>query len=302
MLDVPVTTVELGVSDAEVAAANAQPGTLPPKRFGFFFWCCLGWLALVALVAIFAGMLHLDPPNTPYYTPIATNAPPSFAHWLGTDDASRDVLSRLIYGARVSLVIGLLGTAIGIGIGGSLGMFSAYVRGKIDAGLSFVMYIFLAFPAIIAVLCILEFWGHTESHIVVILGLFSVPFIYRVTRAATLACATKEYVTAARSQGATARRVLAKDIFPNVIPALIAYTVFTFGGIITTEGALGFLGQSVQIPISSWGNMIGEASGDLNATLVFILAPASALFLTLLALNYAGEQIRLRFDTSEQKL
>jgi peptide/nickel transport system permease protein len=300
-----VLSSEALVSDVqlEVSGAATEEVLDAPKRpFGIFFWCCVGWLFVLAVVTIFANMLHLNPPDASYYTPIPSNAPPTAAHWLGTDDASRDVLSRLVYGARVSLVIGLLGTGIGIGVGGTLGMMSAYLRGKFDAGLSFIMYIFLAFPAIIAVICLLEFWGHTESHIVIILGLFSVPFIYRVVRAATLACATKEYVTAAKSQGATAARVLAKDIFPNVIPSLIAYTVFTFGGIITTEGALGFLGQSVQIPIASWGNMIGEASGDPSATLAFVLAPAIALFLTLVSLNYAGEKIRLRFDTSEAKL
>ena len=292
--------------NAEVETALAAEEILPAPRFkfGVFFWICVGWLVVLAIVTIFAGSLHLNPRDTPYYGPsgYGHDFSPSAQHWLGTDDASRDVLSRLIYGAQVSLVIGLFGTAIGIGIGGTLGMISAYIRGRIDAALSFVMYVFLAFPALIAVLCLLEFWGHTESHIYIVLGLFSVPFIYRVVRAATLACATKEYVTAAKSQGATAARVLAKDIFPNVIPSLIAYTVFTFGGILTTEGALGFLGVSVQIPIPSWGNMIGEASGDLSASLAFILAPACALFLTLVSLNYVGERIRQRFDTSEQKL
>jgi len=289
-------------SDEPAAEEHREIVAVQKRRFGIFFWCCLGWLLILALAAIFVGYLHLDNPNTGYYVPFPSDAPPSAAHWLGTDDLGRDVFTRLVWGARVSLVIGLLGTAIGIGIGGILGMLSAYVRGKLDAALSFAAYVMLAFPAIIAVICLLEFWGKTEFHIIVILGIFSVPFIFRVVRAATLACVTKEYVTAAKSQGATARRVIAKDIFPNIIPSLIAYTVFTFGGIITTEGALGFLGLSVQPPIASWGNMIGEASSDLTATLGFIFAPALALFLTLVALNYAGEKIRLRFDTTEQKL
>lgn len=296
-------SAEVLASDAQLEAAGAteEVSQAPKRRFGIFFWICVAWLVLLALVTIFANLIHLDNPQTSYSV-ITGNVPPSAAHWLGTDDATRDVFSRLIYGGRISLVIGLLGTAIGIGIGGALGMMSAYVRGRFDAALSFIMYILLAFPAIIAVICLLKFWGESESHIIIILGLFSVPFIYRVVRAATLACATKEYVTAARSQGATTVRVIAKDIFPNIIPSIIAYTVFTFGGIITIEGALGFLGLSVQIPTPSWGNMIGEASGDTSATLAFVLAPALALFLTLVALNYAGEQIRLRFDTTEQKL
>ena len=114
-------------------------------------------------------------------------------------------------------------------IGGSLGMLSAYLRGRFDAALSFFMYCGLAFPAIIAVIAILDFWGRSETHIILVLGLASVPLIYRLVRAATLATATKEYVTAAKSQGATSVRVLFHDIFPNVAPALLVYSVFTLG-------------------------------------------------------------------------
>jgi peptide/nickel transport system permease protein len=117
-----------------------------------------------------------------------------------------------------------------------------------------------------------------------------------------LACATKEYVTAAKSQGATARRVILKDIFPNIAPALIAYTVFTLGGVIATEGALAFLGYSVAIPTPSWGNMIGEASNLDQNNIYLLLAPAIGLFLTLISLNYIGERIRTHFDTAESKL
>ena len=144
------------------------------------------------------------------------------------------------------------------------------------------MYCGLAFPAIIAVIAILDFWGRSESHIIFVLGLASVPLIYRLVRAATLATATKEYVTAAKSQGATSFRVLFHDVFPNVAPALIVYSVFTLGGIIAVEGAIAFLGLSVNGP--SWGNMISDASNDVNAPMAFILSPAIALFLTLVSL------------------
>lgn len=300
MLDAEMV-LQSAETEQPVVGEESELLEAPRKRLGVFFWCCIVWLVFLALVSIFAGLLHLKPPNAQPLLP-GRDAAPSGSHWLGTDDSGRDLLSRLVWGGRVSLVIGLLGTAIGIGLGGTLGMFSAYVRGRLDAAMSFVAYVFLAFPAIIAVICLLFFWGESEVHIIVLLGLFSVPFIFRVVRAATLACATKEYVIAAKSQGATARRVIFKDIFPNIIPSLIAYTVFTFGGIITTEGALGFLGLSVPAPLASWGNLIGGASGDTTATLEYIFAPALALFLTLVALNYAGERIRLRFDTNEAKL
>jgi peptide/nickel transport system permease protein len=270
-----------------------------PPRLGVFFWICIGWLSLLAFVTIFANFLPFqDPSNSDFIA--GANAGISGGHWLGTDQVARDTLSRLAYGARTSLIIGIVGTAIGMLIGGSLGMLSAYLRGRFDAALSFFMYCGLAFPAIIAVIAILDFWGRSEAHIILVLGLASVPLIYRLVRAATLATATKEYVTAAKSQGATSVRVLFHDIFPNVAPALLVYSVFTLGGIIAVEGAIAFLGLSVSGP--SWGNLISDASSDLNAPMAFILAPAIALFLTLVSLYYVGERIRLRLDPGEGKL
>lgn len=288
----------------EVAAADALVAapTRERPKWGFFFWLCIAWLALLAFVCVFVNFLPFQSPTNTDILGAGINAKPSFAHWLGTDQAGRDLLSRLAWGARTSMIIGLCATAISIGIGGTLGMLSAYVRGRFDAAMSFFMYCGLAFPAIIAVLAILAFWGRSESHIILVLGLFGVPLLYRLIRAATLATATKEYITAAKSQGATAFRVLFHDIFPNVAPSLIAYSVFTLGGVIAIEGALAFLGLSVQPPASSWGSLISDASGDIGAPLVFILSPAIALFLTLVSLNYVGERIRVHFDPGEVKL
>ncbi len=288
-----------GILIPEAPEIEATPGATKRRPLGVFFWICAAWLGILAFVTIFAGLLPLQNPATIDFASGA-NQSISGAHWLGTDQIARDTFSRLIWGARTSLIIGLVGTAIGMGIGCSLGMLSAYLRGRFDAALSFFMYCGLAFPAIIAVIAILDFWGRSESHIILVLGLASVPLIYRLVRAATLATATKEYVTAARSQGATAVRVLLHDVFPNVAPSLLAYSVFTLGGIIAVEGAIAFLGLSVNGP--SWGNMISDASNDVTAPLVFILSPAIALFMTLVSLNYVGERIRVRFDPGEVKL
>lgn len=299
--------------DAELAATLAKedhPGVVeaappaPRKKMGIFFWCCIGWLALLAIVTIFAPVLHLQNPTAQQYTstaPFGINETPSWHHLLGTDQLARDLFSRVIWGARLSLEISLLATAIGIGVGGLLGMLSAYLGGVVDAALSWFMYCGLAFPAILAVLAILAFWGRSSTHIVIVIGGFSIPLIYRLVRAATLSCASKEYIVAARSQGATALRVLLKDILPNVLPSLIVYTVFTIGGVITVEAALGVLGVGVQLPTPTWGNILNEATGD-PSNISFVMSPAIALFLTLVSLNYAGERIRSRFDTVESKL
>jgi len=283
---------------------DAAPVAPPPRRapLGSFFWICVAWLGLLGFVTLFAGVLPLQDPTASDFVHARINAPPSLGHLLGTDQLARDILSRLAFGARVSLLVALSATIIGIGVGGMLGMLSAYVRGRLDATLSLFMYSGLAFPAIIAVIAILSFWGRSEWHIIIVLGLFSVPLIYRLVRAATLSCVTKEYVTAARSQGARALRVVTRDIFPNVAPALFAYSIFTFGGIIATEGALAFLGLSVLPPTPSWGTILSDGSTDSVTNYALIFAPATALFLTLVSLNYVGERIRLRYDTSEARL
>jgi peptide/nickel transport system permease protein len=282
-------------------APEIDPSDVKVKRarFGVFFWICVGWLSILAFVTVFANVLPLQNPSSSDFV-VGANAGISGAHWLGTDQVARDSLSRLVWGARTSLIIGILGTTLGMTVGSVLGMLSAYLRGRFDATLSFFMYCGLAFPAIIAVIAILDFWGRSESHIILVLGLASVPLIFRLVRAATLSTVTKEYVTAAKSQGATSFRVLLHDVFPSVAPSLLAYSVFTLGGIIAVEGAIAFLGLSVTGP--SWGNMISDASNDLNAPMVFILSPAIALFLTLISLNFVGERIRVRFDPGEVKL
>jgi peptide/nickel transport system permease protein len=287
-------------TDSAIAQAVPAPRRRARRGFGPFYWICVGWLGVLALVTVFAGVLPLEDP-TEIAANALPNASPSASHLLGTDDLGRDILSRVIHGAQVSLEIGIGATAIGIGIGGVLGMLAAYKRGRLDGWLSLLMYTGLAFPAIIAVIAILNFWGHAEAHLVVVLGLFSVPLIFRLVRAATLSSATKEYVTAARSQGATSARVLARDIFPNVAPTILTYTIFTLGGIIATEGALAFIGLSVLPPESSWGNMIAESSSVQPVNLWLMLVPTLALFFTLVALNYVGERLRQHFDGTEAR-
>jgi peptide/nickel transport system permease protein len=298
---VPDDSTTVVLADPNVSTETIPVPEAKRPKFGVFFWVCSGWLGFLAFITIFASLLPFQNPNNPDYV-AGTDAGITGTHWLGTDDLGRDILARFVYGARVSLIIGLLATAIGISIGGFLGMLSAYRRGRLDGALSMLMYTGLAFPAIVAVLAVLSFWGRAEWHIIIVLGLFSVPLIFRLVRSATLACATKEYITAAKSQGAKSLRVLSHDIFPNIAPSLIAYTVFTMGGVIATEGALAFLGYSVLPPTSSWGTMINEASTLDPNNIYLLLAPALGLFFTLICLNYMGERIRVHFDSGEAKL
>ena len=273
---------------------------LAEKKLGVLFWIAVGWVALVALAAIFANVLPLHSPTYEDFT--AINARPSAQFLLGTDDNGRDLLSRLIFGARVSLVIGFVSVAVGLAIGGTLGLISGYRGGKLDSFLNAASFVVLAFPLIVALIAIISFWTPpTLFKITVILAAGTIPLFYRVVLATTLAFANRDFVIAARTLGATNRRIIFREILPNVVPAAISFALITVAIVIVLEGTLAFLGLSVSLPTPSWGNMIyqGTTNGDLTTNPYIMLWPALAMFLLLLAINIIGDRVRQRFDIRE---
>jgi peptide/nickel transport system permease protein len=270
------------------------------KRLGWFFWVCVGWIALTILLALLANLLPLPDPNFQNYNVV--NASPAMGHLLGTDDLGRDILSRVIYGSRVSLIIGFGAVAIGLAIGGTLGMIAAYRRGTVDLFVNAASYVLLAFPPLVAVIAIVTFWGHQLWKITVIIGIASVPLFFRVIRAATLSFATRDFVTAARALGAGDRRILGREIFPNVLPVALSFALIAVAVVIVLEGSLAFLGLSVPGPTPSWGNMLNEGREYLSTNPWLTLFPALAMFLFLLALNLVGDRLKEYFDVSEIKL
>jgi len=276
------------------------------KKLGVFFWICTGWIIFVVLMAIFAKLLPLPNPTFQNYS-APQNAGPGWGHLLGTDDLNRDILSRLIYGARVSLVVGFGGAIIGMIVGGIPAMISAYRRGRTDTFLNTASYVLLAFPVIVALIVIIDFWGRDLWKITLVIGLFSSPLIFRVIRAATLSYATRDFVLAAKALGASDRRILAREILPNLMPTVVSFGLIGVATIIVLEGTLAFLGLSVAPPTPSWGNMLNEGStllsgsaGQTNPWLVIF--PAAAMFLLLITLNVVADKLRSHFDVTEVKL
>ena len=274
---------------------------LREQRLGPLFWVCVGWLTLNVFGAIFANVLPLVNPLYQNYNVI--NAGPSLHHLFGTDDLGRDILSRVVFGSRVSLAVGSGAMLIGFGIGMPLGMLAAYRRGRLDSILTAVMYVLLAFPAIIAVIAVISFWTpRTLVKIIVVIGLASVPLVYRVIRSATLAVATKDYVTAAKVQGSTDRRILFRELLPNIAPIAVSFLLIGVATVVTLEGALAFLGLSVNPPTPSWGNMINESRTVMAQNPWLVIFPSLALCLFLLCLNFIGDRLRSYFDVTEVKL
>lgn len=272
---------------------------LAKKPLGFLFWFAVGWVAVVLLASILANVLPLQNPNFQNYSALSQG--PSSAHWLGTDDLGRDLLARLIFGSRVSLIVGFFGVAIGLIVGGTAGLVSGYKGGRLDVALNAGSFIILAFPAIVAVIAIVTFWGASLLHITIILGVATIPLMFRVIRATSLSFAQRDFVVAAKTMGATDTRVVLREILPNVVPVMVTFSLITMAGLIVIEGTLAFLGLSVNLPTPSWGNLINEgtANNALSTDPWIMMWPALAMFLLLWSINLIGDRLRQRFDIRE---
>jgi peptide/nickel transport system permease protein len=277
----------------------ASDDILVRKPLGFLFWMAIGYLGLVVVLAIIANLLPL--PNPDFQNYASVNAPPSLHHLFGTDDLGRDLLSRVIFGARVSLVVGFVSVAIGMVVGGTLGLISGYKGGRLDVSLNAGAFVLLAFPAIVAVIAIVAFWGQTLWKITIILGVATVPILYRVVRASSLSFANRDFVIAAKTMGARTSRIIFREILPNVVPVAVTFGLITVAGVIVIEGSLAFLGLSVPLPTPSWGNIIAEGAsgGNLQTNPYIMLWPVLTMFLLLLSINLIGDRLRQRFDIRE---
>jgi peptide/nickel transport system permease protein len=290
-----MATLELSL-DENVSALPARRG----RRLGPLFWFAIGWMTLMFAVAIFANLLPLPSPTD--MDMLERRAPPSALHWLGNDGLGRDELARLIYGARVSLTVGLCAPMIGITIGGALGMLAGYFRGRFETLVVGSMDVLLAFPPLILALAVTAYLGQSILNLTFILGVLGIPAFMRVARAATLTLARREFVIAAQALGATHARILLRELLPNVILPLFAFFLLGVAVTIVVEGALSFLGLGVPPPVSSWGSMIGEGRESLEMAPRLAFIPAVTMFLTVLSFNLVGDTLRALTDPRQGAL
>lgn len=268
---------------------------------GLLYRFCLGWLALIVFVAITAPWLPLPDPDT--IDIAAKLAPPLTAgHLLGSDGLGRDILSRLVFGAQVSLIISLSAVGVGIVVGGTIGMVVGYFRGRLETTVMAGVDVLLAFPGLVLLLALIAFVGQSLTAITLVIGFLSIPIYARVARAATLAVSQREYVLAAGLMGARTRRILFREIMPNVILPVAAFGLIALGVVIVLEGSLAFLGLSVEAPAATWGSMIAEGKRHLSDAIHIALIPSVVMFLTVLSLNLVGDVLRSRFDVREANL
>jgi peptide/nickel transport system permease protein len=275
------------------------PDDVVKKRLGWVFWVAVAWFGLVALLALLAPILPLDDYKA---TSAAIRQPPSPEHWFGTDTLGRDIFSRVIWGARVSLTVGFASVAFGLLIGGTLGVIAGFFKRRTEAFIMWAMDVLLAFPALLLALAIVAFRGPDNrdlSTVIVAIGIVAIPPIARLVRAATLVHSQREYVTASRALGAGNSRLIWKEIMPNVILPVLSFSIIGVAVAIVAEGGLAFLGLSVEPPTPTWGGMINDGRQALQTEPYISLIPCAVMFLTVLALNLAGDRVREYLDVKE---
>jgi peptide/nickel transport system permease protein len=290
----PTSDVEAdaGAMEAISLARLASPGPV--------FWLAVFWIGLIVLAAILADLLPLPSPTD--MEMLERRMPPSSAHWLGTDGLGRDMLSRLIHGARISLTVGIAAPLIGLLFGGALGMLAGYLRGHLEKVVVACVDVLLAFPPLVLALALTAYLGQTVSNLTLIIGILAIPAFTRVARAATLAIAQREFILAARAMGATELRILVREVLPNVLLPLLAFFLLAVAVTIVVEGALSFLGLGVPPPAPSWGSMIGEGRESLEIAPRIAFLPAGIMFLTVLAFNVVGDGLRAITDPRQAAL
>ncbi|HXX37333.1 MAG TPA: ABC transporter permease [bacterium] len=251
-------------------------------------------VVLVLLTALAAPRLAPNDPTQMNFGHFLE--PPSWTHPLGTDDAGRDILSRVIYGARVSMTIGVLAVGLGAAGGVSLGLAAGYHGGAADAATVWLTDVLLSFPGILLALLIAIVLGAGLTPVIVAIGIASVPSFARLTRASVLSVRGREYVEASRAIGASDLRIIMRHVLLNSIGPILVYATLVLGRAILTAAALSFLGVGVPPPTPDWGAMVAEGENDVRTAPHVALFPGIAIAITVLAFNVLGDALRDALD------
>ncbi len=246
-------------------------------------------VALAWLAALFAPLLSPYDPNAFERMELV---PPGSAHWFGTDEIGRDVLSRLLFGARSSLAVGWLAVALAISIGTAVGLVAGWGGGVVDAIAMRLVDLLLAFPRLFLALLIIAFWGPSAWLVTVVLGLTGWMATARLVRAQVLGLRDQEFIVAARALGMPIRRLLWRHLLPQCTGTIVVAATLMLGNTILAESALSFLGLGVQVPDASWGGMLNEARGVWRSAWWLALFPGILITGTVIAHNVMGDGLR----------
>ena len=279
-------------------------GVAKARRLGLGFWLPTGWMILIVGVALLAPVLPLKDPTDYFIRPGERPPyPPSADHWFGTDQDARDMFSRIISGARVSLAVGFMSVAMSFIVGGAIGMVAGLVRGWFDRLASFLFLALLSFPGLVLVILIITLIDRSVLTISVTLAVAGIAPVGRLARAATMNFAEREFVIAARTLGARNSRILFRELLPNVVIPMGALVLLGVAAAIVAEGGLAFLGLSLEKG-ETWGKLIRNGAGSrvLRDSPWVAFGPITGMFLTLASINYIGDYLRDFFNVRETGL
>jgi peptide/nickel transport system permease protein len=258
--------------------------------------------AMVALgVVVFFLLLALLAPQLAPFDPLATSwsavrKGPSAAHWFGTDEIGRDVLSRVIFGTRASLLAGCVSVSIALALGVPVGLAAGYIGGWVDALISRMTDGMLACPFLILAIALAAFLGPSLTNAMIAIGISATPIFVRLTRAAVLQVKVEDYIEAARAVGNSHLRIALRHILPNVVPPLIVQATLAVAAAVIAEAALSFLGLGQQPPAPSWGSMLNTAKNYIDNAPWMAVWPGLSIFLLVLSFNLLGDGLRDAFD------
>ena len=290
----------IAISDVDLDETLQSPARRAMQRLLRRKAAVAGLVVIVTfiLLAVFA-------PWVVPYDPIATSwtlvrKPPSALHWFGTDDLGRDVLSRVIYGARASLLAGLISVTIALSVGVPLGLFAGYRGGFIDALISRITDAMLACPFLILAIALAAFLGPSLGNAMIAIGISTTPIFVRLTRGQVMSVKVEDYVEAARAMGNPRWRIALFHILPNIMPALLVQATLSIAAAIIAEASLSFLGLGQQPPAPSWGSMLNAAQRFLSNAPWMAIWPGLAIFLVVLSLNLVGDGLRDALDPRQR--
>lgn len=254
-------------------------------------------LILVSLLFLVAFFIPLISPHDPYRVALDEQfLPPSSTYWLGTDNFGRDLLTRILYGARISLLVGIVPSFISLMIGAIMGIISGYYGGRIDFIIMRLADTMIAFPSLLLAMVVMYTLGANLFNIFIALSLVGWAGVARVVRSQTLALKEKEFIEAARALGTTRAKIMVRHIFPNIVPTLIVLFSLSIPEAIMWESSLSFLGVGVQPPEASWGLLVAKGKEYLFASPLVAIMPGVAILITVLAFNFIGDGLRDALD------
>ena len=248
------------------------------------------FVLLLIVMAVFAPLLA---PYDPYAQEVVNRLqPPSAEHWLGTDDYGRDVLSRLIFGARISLQASLQAVALALVLGLPLGVIAGYLGGWVDTVLTRIMDALMSAPSLVLAITIVAVLGSGITNAMLAVGLVMAPRFYRVARASTMDVRGDTYIEASVALGCTTSRTIVRHILPNVMPPIVLVISVSLGTAVAAEASLSFLGLGAKAPAASWGSMLSTAASNMQLAPYLVWPPGVMIFLTVLAFTYLGDGVR----------